>query len=141
MNNCLRYNETVFRQHGASDAANREFENAAFHRIFIANCHCPQHVKQRLCNCRASVCPSVRLSACLPACLSVCAVRPPHAAGAGLQLWARRPCGRYQSIAARPAVSISRAAARHAAANAGSATLSAVVWEAKHRLISFRVNL
>ena len=66
MNNCLRYNETVFTQHGASDTANGEFENAAFHRIFIANCHCPQHVKQRLCNCpasvRLSVRPSVRLS-------------------------------------------------------------------------------
>jgi len=134
MNNCLRYNETVFTQHGASDAANGEFENAAFHRIFIANCHCPQHVKQRLCNCRASV----RLSACL----SVCAVRPPHAAAAGLQL---QPGGHAGDISRLlhdgPAVSISRAAARHAAANAGSATLSAVVWEVNHRLISFRVNL
>jgi len=49
---------------------------------------------------------------------------------------ARRCCGfaavgpaarRYRSIAARPAVSSSRAAARHTAANAGSATLSADV--------------
>ena len=131
MNNCLRYNETVFTQHGASDTANGEFENAAFHRIFIANCHCPQHVKQRLCNCRASV----RLSACL----SVCAVRPL------LRVCNCGPGGHAGDISrllrGGPAVSISCAAARYAAANAGSATLSAVVWEVNHRLISFRVNL
>jgi len=61
-------------------------------------------------------------------CLSVCPTWPPHAAAAGLLLWAG---GQEISIdcctAGGPTVSISRAAARRAAANAGSATLSAEV--------------
>jgi len=55
--------------------------------------------------------------------LSVCFIRLPHAAAAGLLLWARRAgdidldCCR----AGGPAVSSSSAAARRAAANAGGA--------------------
>jgi len=65
--------------------------------------------------------PSVRLPACC--------IRPPHAAAAGLLLWARRPGGIDRLLHGRraTAVSSSRAAARLAAANAGSATLSADV--------------
>ena len=63
---------------------------------------------------RPSVCPS----------LSVCPIRPLHAAAAGLLLCCAASSG-YRSIAARPAASSSCAAARCAAGNAGSATLSA----------------
>jgi len=57
----------------------------------------------------------------------VCPVRLSHAAAAGLLRWARRPEDIDRSIAARPAVSSSRATAQHAAADAGSTTLSADV--------------
>jgi len=58
--------------------------------------------------------------------LSVCPIRPPHAAAASLLLWAQRP-DVDRLLHGGPAVSSSRAAARRAAANAGSATLSADV--------------
>jgi len=57
-------------------------------------------------------------------CLSVCPIQP-HAAGVGLLLWARRPGDIDRLLHGQ--VSSSRAAARRAAANAGSATLSADV--------------
>ena len=83
------------------------------------NCwHCPRSTRSRG---YASVgCPSV--------CLSICPIRPPHAAVAGLLLRARRP-GDIDRLrhAVGPAVSSSFAAARRAAVNAGSATLSADV--------------
>ena len=74
--------------------------------------------EQGLCICRASVRPSVcRL-------LSVCPIRPPHAA-AGLLLWARRPGDIDRLLHGKgPAASSSRAAARR---TASSATLSAGV--------------
>jgi len=58
--------------------------------------------------------------------LSVCPIRQPHAAAASLLLWAQRP-DVDRLLHGGPAVSSSRAAARRAAANAGSATLSANV--------------
>jgi len=63
--------------------------------------------------------PSVRLSVRL----TVCPIWPRQAVFAAVGPEAKR----YRSIAARPAVSSSRAAARRAAANASSATLSADV--------------
>jgi len=56
--------------------------------------------------------PSVRPSVCLSGCRGFAAVGP--------------VARRYRSIAAWPAVSSSRVAARRAVGNAGSATLSAV---------------
>ena len=63
---------------------------------------------------------------CVRLCLSVCPSVPSFARHTPLA--AVSPAGRrYWSIAARPAVSSSGAAARRSAANAGSATLSADV--------------
>ena len=50
--------------------------------------------------------------------LSVCPIRPPHAAATSLLLWAQRP-DVDRLLHGGPAVSSSRAAARRAAANAG----------------------
>jgi len=58
---------------------------------------------------------------------SVCPIiRPPHAAVGGFAAVGAAD-SRYRSIAARPAVSNSRAAARRAAANADSVTFPADV--------------
>ena len=65
---------------------------------------------------------------CLSLCLSVCPImRPPTHAAASLLLWARRAADNDQLLHGRPALSSSYTAARRAAANAGSATLSADV--------------
>ena len=54
----------------------------------------------------------VRMSLCLSACLSVCPIRPPHAAATSLLLWARRAGDIDRLLQQRRAI-------------AGSATLSA----------------
>ena len=71
----------------------------------------------KVCEARAYV----WLSVCLPVSLSVCLsvrsiIRPPHAAAAGLLLWARRPGDIDRLLHCR-----------RSAANAGSVTLSADV--------------